>query len=87
MKNSRSNYSSGNGTIMINGNGDTLQGNVVITSSSSMRVSDLMVIGGNYDASNNSAVSGSFYLGSNGNLDGSLMDNRGNTKEVIFELK
>ena len=80
-------FSSGNGSIMINGNGNRLEGTIRITSNSSFSVRGLLVTGGNYDASNNRGSSGSFMVNSNGDLSGTLRDRNGNSRSVTFNKR
>ena len=80
-------FSNGNGSIMINGNGNTLEGTINITSNSSFSVRDLVATGGNYDASNNSGSYGTFVVSSNGDLSGSLSDRNGNSSYVTFNVR
>ena len=80
-------FSSGNGSIMISGNGNTLEGTIIITSNSSFSVRDLLVTGGNYDASNNRGSSGSFMVNSSGDFSGTLRDRNGNSSNVTFNKR
>ncbi len=73
------------GTIDIRGGRATLQGEISILSSTSILVTDLKAISGNFDASINGSSSGVFYLKSNGDLYGKLSGNR-ESKDVTFVL-
>jgi hypothetical protein len=79
-------FSSENGSIMINGNGNRLEGTIKITSNSSFSVRDLLVTGGNYDATNNRGSNGVFIVNSNGDLSGTLRDRNGNSRSITFNM-
>ena len=60
-----------------------MQGSWQKYSSSSIRISNFAFVYGQFDSSNNPDLSGTFYVRSNGTLDGSLGDYQAQKK---FEL-
>jgi hypothetical protein len=65
-------FKSEEGEVFITGAGYTLTGQYRIESSFSMRIFDLLVTSGMFDASNNSESYGTFYLESDGDIGGTL---------------
>lgn len=71
--------------ISIYGNGKTLYGTWTVSSNNKVRINDLRVVSGNFDATNNHGANGYLFINCNGSLSGNLYDRNRNT--ISLNLK
>lgn len=80
------NSMSNQGQIQISGNGNTLLGKCSLMESG-FYIDDLVVVSGNFDASNNNGSFGNFIINPDGSFNGVLMDRNGNSRNYRFVPK
>jgi len=70
---------SSNSQITLSGSGKTLYGTWNVSMGNVIRINNLKVVSGSFDASNNYGVSGSLSIDCNGDISGNLYDRNGNS--------